>query len=391
MMAGADSIDDIDLLRHGGMDRLFAGVRAPSTLGTHLRAFTFGNVRQLDAVASRTLIAASRSTGVVDGIADSCWIDIDDTVKGVCGRSKQGAEFGYTGMRGLNAQIATITTPETAPVIPAARLRRGAKFPGHGSRRMIRDVITLARRCGVGADIGVRADSGYYSHDMIAAIKRTGAWFSVVARKNASVKRAIASIPQDAWTRIEYPQDIVDPDTGQLINAAEVAEIQYTAFASTNTPITARLIARQVPELNKDKLAGQDELFPLFRYHAVFTNSSQSLIDAEKTHRGHAIIEQVFADLKASALAHLPSRKFNANAAWLAFATIAFNLTRTLGTLAGGKLVKAETATIRRTLINIPARIARSARCIKIRLPENWLWATSWLRVWGQITTPRTD
>jgi hypothetical protein len=294
-------------------------------------------------------------------------------------------------VRGLNAQIATITTPQTAPVIAAARLRRGARFSGHGSARMIRDVITTARRCGAGNNIGVRADSGYYAHDMIAAIKRTGAWFSVVARKNSSVKRAIASIDDDAWTRIVYPQAIADPETGELVSAAEVAEIKYTAFASTTAPITARLIVRRVPELNKEKLAGQNELFPVFRHHAVFTNTAVDLVEADKTHRGHAIIEQVFADLKASALAHLPSKKFNANAAWLAFATIAFNLTRALGTLAGGKLARAETATIRRTLINIPARISRSARRLKIRLPQNWLWATSWLRVWDQITTPRTD
>jgi len=387
MCAGADSIEDVDLIRHGGMGLLFGGRRAATTIGRHLRAFRFGNVRQVDAVGSRMLITAAKKTSVLDGIEVQCLIDIDDTIKQVYGIGKHGAEHGYTGVRGLNAQIATITTPDSASMLGAVRLRRGAAFSGHGAPRMIRDVIATARRCGAGTNIGVRADSGYYAAQIITAIDRAGAWFSVVARQNRNVRTAIASIPEDAWVRIEYSQAIPDPDTGELISAAEVAEIPYTAFGSTQTPVTARLIVRRVPELNKKKIAAQEALdLPLYRYHPVFTNNPAPLVEAEKTHRQHAIVEQSIACLKAGPLKHLPSRNFNANAAWLAYTMIAFNLTRTLGCLTGTEFRKAELATIRRSLINIPARIARSARRVTIHLPQNWLWATSWLSAWKQIT-----
>ena len=170
-----------------------------------------------------------------------------------------------------------------------------------------------------------------------------------------------------------------------MIDAAEVAEIEHTVFTSKPRyrPVTARLIVRRVPERNTTKLAGQDPMFPLFRYHALFTDSTRPLIDAEAEHRGHAIIEHVIADLKNSALANLPSGKFTANAAWLACAAIAFNLTRALGVAAGGSLAKAETATIRARVINIPARAARSARRLHLHLPRDWIWAQHWLNAWN--------
>ena len=149
--------------------------------------------------------------------------------------------------------------------------------------------------------------------------------------------------------------------------------------------VTARLIVRRIPERNLRKL--QDPLFPAWRYHALFTNNPAPLVEAESTHRGHAIIEQVIADLKNSALAHLPSGQFPANAAWLVCAAIAFNLTRALGVLAGGTLVKATTATIRTRIINLPARIARSARRLRLRLPRGWTWQPHWQRVWTAVMT----
>ena len=188
-----------------------------------------------------------------------------------------------------------------------------------------------------------------------------------------------------------YPNAIIDPDTGELISSAEVAEITYTAFTSSGTKgqVTGRLIVRRVPERNTTKLAAaaQDGLFQVWRYHAVFTNQTTPLVEAEKTHRSHAIIEQVFADLKAGPLAHLPSKSFNANAAWLAIATMAFNLTRALGVTAGGRYARAETATIRAQLIHTPARIATSARRVRLHLPTRWPWAASWQRLWTTIMT----
>lgn len=392
MTAGADSIDDMGILRHGATARVFTGVRAPSTLGTFLRAFTFGHVRQLDAVAARALIGLCRATPLLPDIAHGCVIDIDDTIREVYGAGKQGAQFGYTKVRGLNAQLATISTAGAAPVIAATRLRRGARASACGAVRMIRDTIATARRAGATGEILVRADSAYCSQSIVTAIRAAGARFSVGIGMNPAVRRAIEAIPADAWVRIAYPQAIYDPQTGQMVSAAEIAEIEYTAFTSKRVSkrVSARLIVRRIPELNPAKLVGQDPLFPVFRYHALFTDSTAPLVEAEATHRAHAIIEQVIADLKNSALAHLPSGKFTANAAWLVCAAIAFNLTRALGVLAGGRLTKATTITIRARLITIPARIARSARRLMLHLPADWLWATSWQHAWNHVMTPAT-
>ena len=179
MASGADSIDDLDVLRRAGAGRVFTGVRAPSTLGTFLRGFTFGHVRQVDAVAARTLTGLAQAAPLLPGIQTSCLIDIDDTVKGVYGPGKQGAEFGYTKIRGLNAQLATISTAEAAPVIAATRLRRGAAPSAHGAVRMLRDAITTARRCGAEDNILVRADSAYCSSSILQAVSKAGARFSV--------------------------------------------------------------------------------------------------------------------------------------------------------------------------------------------------------------------
>ncbi len=156
------------------------------------------------------------------------------------------------------------------------------------------------------------------------------------------MRRAITSIDDQAWVRIEYSQAILDPDTGEMVSAVEVAEIPYTAFTSHRSPIAGRLIVRRVPERNRDKLASaaQEGLFAVWRYHAIVTTNPAPLVHAESQHRGHAVVEQVIADVKASALAHLPSGKFTANAAWLVAATIAFNLTRAIGVTAGGKLTR---------------------------------------------------
>ena len=387
MAAGADSIDDMDMLRRAGAGTVFSGVRAPSTLGTFLRGFTFGHVRQLEAVAARTLIRLAQVAPLLPGIEPTCLIEIDDTVKPVFGPGKQGAQFGYTKIRGLNAQLATISTAEAAPVIAATRLRRGAAPSAHGAVRMIRDAITTARRCGAGDNILVRADSAYCSSAILQAVSKAGARFSVGMPLNRRVRAAIATIDDATWTRIEYPWAIPDPDTGELISAAEIAEIEFTAFASRPAAkhVTARLIVRRIPERNLRKL--QDPLFPAWRFHALFTNSTATLVAAESTHRGHAIVEQVIADLKGSALAHLPSGKFTANAAWLVCAAIAFNLTRTLGVIAGGQFAKATTATIRTRIINLPARIARSARRLHLRLPRDWTWQPHWQRLWTAVMT----
>ena len=390
MLAGADSLDDLDVLRHGAMGKLFGGVRAPSTLGTFLRSFRFGHVRQLDAVASRTVCRLAEQVPGLLPAGQVVWVDVDDTIKPVYGRSKQGAEHGYTHIRGLNAQIATVSGPGIAPIIAAARLRRGAAASAHGAVRLVRDALATLRRAQVAGQVLVRADSAYYQQGLVAAIVKAGCQFSIGARLNKGVRAQIATIDEAAWTPIVYPNAILDPDSGELISTAEVAEAGYTAFTSHGSgQVTGRLLVRRVPERNTAKLAAatQDGLFHVWRYHAVFTNQTATLVEAEKTHRGHAVIEQVFADLKAGPLAHLPSKSFNANAAWLAIATMAFNLTRALGVTAGGRYARAETATIRAQLIHTPARIATSARRLHLHLPTRWPWIVPWQKLWTAIMT----
>jgi hypothetical protein len=170
----------------------------------------------------------------------------------------------------------------------------------------------------------------------------------------------------------------VDTETGELVSDAEVAEIGYTAFTSRPKVqhVTGRLIVGRVKRL--DPRAGQDGLFDVWRHHAVFVTSSWPMLQAESFHRDHAIIEQVIADAAASALAHLPSGSFNANAAWAVLWAIAHNLTRAAGVLAGMFHGRATTATIRAHLINVPARMARSARRLILHLPELWPWQPAW-------------
>ena len=511
MVAGADSIEDMDLLRHGGMGRLFTDTRAPSTLGTFLRCFTFGHVRQLDAVAARLLARLAAATPILGGAEQVAFVDLDDTVGRTFGYAKQGAGRGYSGVKGLNALIATVSTHASAPVIAATRLRKGSTNSVRGAAKLLADALATARRAGATGRLVVRADSAFYGHDIVEACHRAGARFSLTARHTKTVHRAMAAIPDTAWVAIRYPNALYDESEQRWISDAEVAETTFTAFTgrrkaliatvsthasapviaatrlrkgSTNSVrgaaklladalatarragatgrlvvradsafyghdiveachragarfsltarhtktvhramaaipdtawvairypnalydeseqrwisdaevaettftaftgrrkaehVTARLIVRRVRRLNPATRArgGQDELFAAYRYHAVFTDSPESMLTAEAQHRDHAIIEQVIADLKDSALAHLPSGVFTANAAWLASAAIAHNLTRAAGALAGSIHARARTGTIRARLIAAPARIAGSARRLDLHLPRDWPW-----------------
>jgi hypothetical protein len=381
MIAGADSIDDMDLLRHGAMRRIFSAVRAPSTLGTFLRAFSFGHVRQLDAVAARFLVNLTAQVPVLAGADEVAFLDIDDTIKATYGYQKEGAGYGYSKVKGLNALFAIVSTPLSAPLIAATRLRKGSTNSPKGASRLVADALATAKRAGATGLITMRADSAYYAHDPIAAARRSGARFSVTARMDQAVTRAITQIPEDEWVPIKYRHAIYDEAEQRWVSDAQVAEIPFTAFTSRrkNEHITARLIVRRVKRLNpKSAPAGQGELFSIWRHHAVFTDSREQMLAAEATHRDHAIVEQTFSDLKAGPLAHMPSGSFSANAAWTVMAAVAFNLTRAAGTLASTFHAKATTATIRAQLIAVPGRIARSARKIRIHLPTNWPWEQHW-------------
>jgi hypothetical protein len=405
MVAGADSIDDMALLRHGGMNRVFARAYAPSTLGSFLRAFAFGHVRQLDAIASRFLIALAGLTRLLgpttgpaalntgDGYA---LLDVDDTIIEVHGHAKQGAGFGYSRVRGLNALLATLATATTAPVIVAQRLRKGSTGSPRGAKRLVGDAVKTTRRLlGKSQLILVRMDSAFYGRGPVWAALTGGADVSVTVRMDKAVKKAIAAIDHHAWTTIEYPDAVLDQTTGRWISRAEVAEVVFTAFSAQKKAerVSGRLVVRRIPDFNaeKKKAAGQGTLFEVWRFHAFFTTADPAILDtvaADKTHRQHAVIEQVHADLKNSALAHLPSGVFTANAAWLVLAVIAFNLTRAAGTIAAPDLARATTATIRRQLIAVPARVASSARRITLHLPKSWPWETAWTALFDRVSDP---
>src|SRR5665647_680317 len=381
MVAGADTIDAMDLLRHGGMGRVFTAGRAPSTLGTFLRSFTFGHVRQLDAVACRVLVNLAARAPLLVGADQVAFVDIDDTIKATYGHKKQGAGYGYSGVKGLNALLAIVSTPVSAPAPAATRLRRGPTNSAKGAARLVADALVTARKAGATGQVTVRADSAYYNHDVIAAARTGGARFSITARMDPAVTRAITTISDDAWVGIKYPHAIYDEDEHRWVSDAQVAETSFTAFTSRKKSerIGARLIVRRVKRLNPTTVpAGQGALFSTWRHHAVFTDSQESMLVAEATHRDHAIVEKVIAELKNGPLAHLPSGRINANAAWTVLAAIAFNLTRATGTLASKFHAKATTATIRTQLIAVPARIARSARRLRLHLPQRWPWEHAW-------------
>jgi hypothetical protein len=398
MVAGADSIDDMAVLRHGGMGRVFDCIYAPSTLGSFLRSFTFGHVRQLDAVASRVLCNLAATTPILDGIDGEVLVDADDSIIEVHGYAKQGAGFGYSGVRGINALLGTITVAGRAPVIAASRLRKGSTSSVRGAARLVADTLATVRRLRSRAASGrvlLRADSAFYAHTVVHAAITAGAQVSITVRQDKRVKAAIATIGADAWTKIKYTDAIFDEDTGRWISAAEVAEIPFTAFTSRrkDQQVPGRLIVRRIPDLNPKTADGQTTLFDTWRFHAFFTTTpidAADTVTADQIHRKHAIIENVHADLKHSALAHLPSGRFSANSAWLVLACIAFNLTRAAATIAGGASTKATTGTIRRTLITIPARIAYSARNLTLHLPANWPWQTGWDNLFTRVCGPPT-
>jgi hypothetical protein len=295
-------------------------------------------------------------------------------------------------VRGLNALLATATSTDTAPVVVAQRLRRGSCGSPRGAKRLVADALKTVRTLTPRKPL-VRADSAFYGRGLVLAAVRPGADVSVTVRLDPKVKAVITTIAEDAWETIEYTDAVFDETTGRWISRAEVAEIRFTAFSAQRKAdqVPGRLVVRRIPDLNPSGKDGQQPLFDTWRFHAFFTTTDPAVLDtmaADKTHRGHAVIEQVHADLKGSALAHLPSGRFAANAAWLVLAVIAFNLTRAAATITGPALARATTATIRRKLIDVPARVASSARRITLHLPSAWPWETAWTELFAHGCGP---
>ena len=281
MVAGADNIDDMALLRHGGMGRVFDRAYAPSTLGSFLRAFAFGHVRQLDAVAARFLtnLATQAPQVTGEGTGGRVLVDVDDTIIEVHGYAKQGAGFGYSKVRGLNALLATVTTVGTAPVVVAQRLRKGSCGSPRGAKRLVADALKTVHTLHGHTQVKplLRADSAFYGAPTVGAAVRGGAQVSVTVRMDPKVKKAIATISEHAWTPIEYTDAIFDEASNTWVSRAEVAEVPVTAFTSKKATeqVPGRLVVRRIPDLNaeKKKAAGQDALFATWRFHAFFTTT----------------------------------------------------------------------------------------------------------------------
>lgn len=391
MAAGADSIDDLDVIRAGGMKKLFGGVYANATLGILLREFTHGHARQLSAVLRRHLVALTAQTPLLDGIDERCYIDIDSLLRPVYGKAKQGASFGHTKIagkdilrRGLSPLATTICTPRSAPVIAGVRLRAGRAGSSRGAASMVTEAINTAKACGAPADnILVRGDSAFCSGKVVTAVVKAGARFSFAIARNSCVDGAIDSIDEQAYLPVHYPGAVTDPDTGELISDAQVAEVEYTAFADTSHAYTGWLVVRRVLDANT-----QDPLFPVWRYHPFFTNNTEPVDQADLTHRHHAICETVWSDLIDGPWAHQPSGSFAANTAWNLLAAICHNLLRAAGTLTGvARYAVARGATLRTHLIGIPARLARPQRRPVLHLPARWPRARAWLTWWQTVFT----
>ncbi|MFF3670151.1 IS1380 family transposase [Microtetraspora malaysiensis] len=268
MAAGADSIADLDALRHG-MDTLFDGIRAPSTLGSFLRCLNWGNVRQIEKVSRESVVRLATHAPLLPAADTVAFLDVDSMQKRTYGYAKQGAGFGHTKfqgksvlVRGLNVLASTLSTPLAAPVITGTRLRGGKAGSARGAESFVAESITAARAAGATGILLVRGDSAFYTAAVIAACRRAGARFSVTAKMDPKIKAAIAAIDDDAWQAIEYPNAIFDEQAGCWVSDAEIVETCCTAFTSKKgQAVTARLIVRRVKRLNPQAAGGQDELF----------------------------------------------------------------------------------------------------------------------------------
>lgn len=384
MAAGADCIDDLDVIRTGGMARLFGGVYAPATVGQFLRECTGGHVSQLASVARAHLVGlVGEVPDLLPGIATRALVDIDSLLRPVYGHVKEGASFGHTKIsgktvlrRGLSPLATTISTGGAPPVMAGIRLRGGRAGSAKKAASMVREAVRLARALGADGQILVRGDTAYGNTAVAGAARAGGARFSLGLTRNPAVDRAIASIPQTAWVPVNYPGAVLDPDTGELISDAQVAETTHTLCPGKPGEITARLVVRRVRDRARVGVeAGTGELFPVWRHHPFLTDSDEDTTTADITHRQHAVIETVFADLIDGPLAHMPSGRFAANAAWVTLAMITHNLLRAAGTAAGGRQTNARGATLRRRLISVPARPALPQRRAVLHLPTGWPWA----------------
>ena len=354
-LAGGDCIDDADALRAGGTDRVLGCViKAPSTLGTFLRSFRWGHVRQLDRV-SRQLLAGAWAAGAGPGDGPLT-IDLDSTICETYGLAKEGAhDHGYTGQRGYHPLLAVAAG--TGDVL-MARLRQGRANTARGAAHFLRETVGRVRHAGATGQITMRADSGFYTHSVVSVCRQLDVRFSITVRQHKSLHNLIEAIPETDWTPIPYWMD----------GAAAVAETTYTPFQSEPDAAPVRLIVRRVQPTPGSQLA----LFVTYSYHAFITDREGETLELEADHRRHAEIENAIRDLKYGVgLNHLPSGRFAANADWLAIQVMAHNLARWTVRIGLGEQV-VTTKTLRRRFFSLAGRLTSSARRLTLHLPQRW-------------------
>ena len=358
MVLGADSIDDCGVLRAGRTGRLLGGwIPAPSTLGTFLRAFTFGHVRQLDRVLGRALERAWKAgAGPGDG---RLVIDVDSFVGEVCGRLKQGAAYGYTQLLGYHPILAT--RADTREMLHI-RLRKGSANTQKGIRRFSDELIARVERAGASGVKLLRADSGFWNTKVFERLEQAGWQYSIGVRMIETVRAAVKAIDEHAWETIEdYPAE----------GEAQIAETVHGG---------RRLIVRRT------RLTGaQAELWPDWRHFCFITNRDEDIALVEAEHREHAVVEQVIADLKDQALAHFPSGHYGANAAWTVLAALAHNLLRWTQLLGLPDTTVRAARTLRRRLLEVPGRLTRHARGWTLHLPARWPWHGDYISALNSI------
>jgi hypothetical protein len=364
MVAGASCIDDADVLRCGATSSVLDHrVMAPSTLGTFLRRFSFGHVRQLDRV-SEMLMTRAWSLGA--GPSDQpMTIDVDSTICEVFGNQKQGAGYGYTKVLGYHPLLATrADTGETLHV----RFRKGSANTQRGAQRFVRETVGRVRRAGASGALTLRCDSGFFSKYVVQACRDHEVRYSITVRQTSVIQRAIEQIGEDAWTSIDYT---VNGD----------AWVGETTYGDGH-----RLVVRRT-KLHDPRPA----LFPTYRYHAFITDREGDAVTLDADHRRHAVVELAIRDLKeGSGLEHCPSGDFNANAAWAVLASIAHNLVRWVGALGLGSKGPLVAKTIRRKFIALPGRITHGARRRHLHLPSNWPWAIQWTSCFERLVKLQT-
>jgi len=356
-LAGGDCIDDADALRAGETEQVLGCVvKAPSTLGTFLRGFRWGHGRQLDRV-SREVMARAWAAGAGPG-DEPLTIDLDSTVCETYGLVKEGAQrHNYAGQRGYHPLLAIAAG--TGDVL-MARLRKGRANTARGAAHFLRETISRVRYAGAKGQLTLRADSGFYSHDIVVACRNKGVRYSITVRQHQSLRNIIEAIPAEDWTPIPYWME----------GAADVAETTYTPFQHELDAVPVRLIVRRVKPTPGSQLA----LFANYSYHAFITDRDGNTLELEADHRRHAEVENAIRDLKYGVgLNHLPSGRFPANAAWLAVQVIAHNLARWISRIGLGESVMT-TKTLRRRFFSLAGRITHSARRLTLHLPQGWPW-----------------